>query len=92
MTADDCTFDVLIERDGDAWVTYVPALNNLSTFGDTRDQALVYTKEAIIGYMKALEREGLDLPNKQPDRQRPGCERVQLLVLEAEATWSSSRR
>jgi predicted RNase H-like HicB family nuclease len=44
-----------------AWVTYVPALGHLSTFGPTRDEALEHTREAIIGYLEAAEREGIEL-------------------------------
>jgi len=52
------------ERDPEAaaWVTYVPALDHLSTFGETRDEALENTREAILGYLEAAAREGLDVP------------------------------
>jgi predicted RNase H-like HicB family nuclease len=48
-------FKVLIEWDpaDDVWVTYVPKLNHLSTFGDSREEALQQTKEAILGYLEA---------------------------------------
>lgn len=57
-------FQVLLEWDSeaDAWVTYVPALNGLSTFGDTREEALANTQEAILGYLEAAEKEGIPLP------------------------------
>jgi predicted RNase H-like HicB family nuclease len=57
-------FKVLIEWDPDAeaWVTYVPALGHLSTYGDTREDALVHTREAIVGYLEAAEKEGLPIP------------------------------
>jgi predicted RNase H-like HicB family nuclease len=57
-------FKVLIERDREAaaWVTYVPALDYLSTFGDTRDEALENTREAILGYFEAAAKEGLEMP------------------------------
>ncbi len=53
-------FKVLLEWDPEsqAWVTYVPALDHLSTFGDTRDEALDNTREAILGYLEAAENEG----------------------------------
>ncbi len=58
-------FKVLIEWDSDdrVWVTYVPALNHLSTFGATRDDALENTTEAIIGYLEAAEKEGIAIPS-----------------------------
>jgi len=57
-------FQVLLEWDPGAvsWVTYVPALNNLSTFGDSREEALANTQEAILGYLEAAEKEGIPLP------------------------------
>ncbi|MDA8219512.1 MAG: type II toxin-antitoxin system HicB family antitoxin [Dehalococcoidales bacterium] len=58
-------FKVLVEfspAEG-VWVTYVPSLNHLSTFGQTREEALEETKEAILGYLEAAEKEGLPLPS-----------------------------
>ena len=52
---------MLIERDPDekVWVTYVPTLGQLSTYGDTRAEALEQTREAITGYLEAAARERL---------------------------------
>jgi predicted RNase H-like HicB family nuclease len=44
-----------------AWVTVVPALDHLSTFGSTHDEALAQTREAILGYLEAAEIEGIEL-------------------------------
>lgn len=57
-------FKVLVEWDADdrVWVTTVPALNFLSTYGDTRDDALSQTREAILGYLEAAEKEGIPVP------------------------------
>jgi predicted RNase H-like HicB family nuclease len=57
-------FQVLIEhdRDDDAWVTLVPALDWLSTYGRTRGEALANTSEAILGYLEAAAKEGLPVP------------------------------
>ena len=54
-------FQILLEwdSDDDVWVTYVPALDHLSSYGDTREEALRHTREAILGYLEAAEREGL---------------------------------
>ena len=43
---------VLIEWDATdkVWVTTVPALDGLSTYGDTSDEATVQTSETIAGY------------------------------------------
>ena len=57
-------FKVVLEWDsGDSlWVTYVPALNHLSTFGETREDALEQTREAILGYLETAADEGIQVP------------------------------
>jgi len=52
---------LIIEWDPDdrVWITYVPEIEYLSTFGETREQALEQTREAIIGYLEAAEKEGI---------------------------------
>lgn len=57
-------FKVLLEWDADeqVWVTYVPTLGQLSTYGNTRDEALEQTREAIVGYLEAAVKEGIPLP------------------------------
>ena len=54
-------YQVLLEWDPDeaVWVTHVPALDHLSTYGDTREQALENTREAILGYLEAADLEGI---------------------------------
>lgn len=56
-------FQVLVEHDPveNAWVTFVPALDHLSTFGPTRDEALANTREAILGYLEAAEKESISV-------------------------------
>ena len=58
------SFQVVLEWDPESrvWVTYVPTLNFLSTFGDTREEALANTREAILGYFEAAAQEGLAVP------------------------------
>ncbi len=57
-------FSVLLEWDSEdkVWVTYVPSLGHLSTYGETRDEALAQTREAIVGYLEAAAKEGLPVP------------------------------
>jgi len=57
-------YQVLLERDFEEglWVTFVPALNGLSTFGETKDEALANTREAILGYLEAAAKEGIPVP------------------------------
>jgi predicted RNase H-like HicB family nuclease len=49
------TYKILMQWDPDdqVWVTHVPALNYISTFGDSREETLENTKEAIVGYLEA---------------------------------------
>lgn len=57
-------FQVLLEWDpeDEVWVTYVPHLDFLSTFGDTREEALEHTREAILLYLEGLEEHELEIP------------------------------
>ena len=40
-------------------MSYVPDLNYLSTFGETREEAIDKTREAIAGYLEAAAKEGI---------------------------------
>ena len=57
-------FQVVLEWDAEesVWVSYVPALNHLSTYGATKDEALAETRQAILGYLEAAEKEHLEVP------------------------------
>lgn len=57
-------FKVLLEWDTDeeVWVTHVPTLGHLSTYGATREDALERTREAVIGYLEAASKEGIPVP------------------------------
>lgn len=46
---------MLLEWDPSAevWVTFVPSLDSLSTYGETREEALEQTREAILGHLEA---------------------------------------
>lgn len=63
------SFKTIIEFDLQerVWVTYVPALNHLSTFGETREEALEHTQEAILGYLEAARKEGIPVPGPEHD-------------------------
>ncbi len=58
-------YGVLLEWDPSArvWVTFVPSLDSLSTYGETREEALEQTREAILGYLEAAAKEGLAVPD-----------------------------
>ena len=57
-------FKVLLEWDEDdrVWVAYAPVLGDLSTYGDTREEAIDMAREAIAGYLEAAAKEGLPGP------------------------------
>lgn len=57
-------FQIVLEWDPTdrVWVSLVPALNDLSTFGETREEALDNTREAILGYLEAAAKEAIDVP------------------------------
>jgi predicted RNase H-like HicB family nuclease len=40
----------------------VPALNDPSTYGETREEAIECTREAILGYLEAAAKEGIAVP------------------------------
>jgi predicted RNase H-like HicB family nuclease len=44
------------------WVSHVPSLGGISTFGATKESALKQTREAIEGYLEAAVKEGLEIP------------------------------
>ena len=55
------------DAEDSVWVTYVPALNHLSTFGDTREEALAMTREAIEGYLAVAAEENIPVPDSDID-------------------------
>ncbi len=69
-------FQAILEWDADeqVWVTHVPALGHLSTYGDTREEALENTREAIIGYLEAARKEGLPVPENGVEIEMVGIE------------------
>ena len=58
MTAN---FQVIVEPEDGVFVTYVPALDFVSTHGATRDEALARTRELIVGYLEAARKEGIPI-------------------------------
>jgi len=57
-------YKVVLEFDPEeeCWVTFVPSLDDISTWGKSKEEALENTREAIAGYLEALNKEGLPLP------------------------------
>ena len=62
-------FTIVLEQDRDAgvWVSYVPALGQISTWGETRAEAIANTQEAILGYLEAAAQEGIPVPDEAGD-------------------------
>lgn len=58
-------FQVMLEWDPDekVWVSYVPTLDFLSTYGETKEEAITNTREAILGYIETAEKEALTVPS-----------------------------
>lgn len=58
-------FQVEIEWDPQdrVWVTYVPALGHLSTYGETREEALAQTRDAVLGYLEAAATSDTPVPD-----------------------------
>jgi predicted RNase H-like HicB family nuclease len=57
----------VVEWDDDdkVWVTHVPAVGGLSSYGDTREDALESTREAIVGYLEAAAKDGIPLATQR---------------------------
>jgi predicted RNase H-like HicB family nuclease len=49
------------------WVAECPSLPGCISQGKTRDEAIFNIKEAIQGYIKALEQDGLPVPPEHFD-------------------------
>ncbi len=60
------TYPIVIEEQDGEFVTYVPALDFASTYGDTREEALERTRELIIGYLETAEKDGIDVSPPVP--------------------------
>jgi predicted RNase H-like HicB family nuclease len=59
-------FQVEIEWDLEdrVWVTYVPALGHVSTYGETREEALAQTRDAVLGYLEAAASSDVPVPDE----------------------------
>jgi predicted RNase H-like HicB family nuclease len=49
------------------WVSYVPELDSLSTYGETREEVLEKTQEAVLGYLEAAAKEGILISTGSPE-------------------------
>ncbi len=54
---------VLLYKDEDeVWIVECPSLKGCVSQGKTREEALSNIREAILGYIAALEQDGLSVP------------------------------
>jgi predicted RNase H-like HicB family nuclease len=53
---------VIYPGEDNFWVAECPSLPGCISQGETREQAIANIKEAIRGYVKALEQDGLPVP------------------------------
>ena len=59
------TYRVIIEPDGKYFHAYAPALPGCHTFGKTIVEARKHIKEAIMGYIESLVKEGIVIPKDE---------------------------
>ena len=67
--ADGClerNFELSDTEEG-GYCVYVPALNGLATQGETLEEAREMAKEAIIGYLEALAKDGKPAPTEETE-------------------------
>lgn len=58
------------DRRAGAYVTYVPSLGNLSTFGETLEQAVEHTRDLLLTYIVSMDDDGLPLPFSKAEIRR----------------------
>ena len=60
---------VRMEHDAEdgAWVTYMPELNGISTFGEMQNQAIESTRDMIRAYLESVEDLQLPVPLGRDD-------------------------
>lgn len=58
----DLTVQIEWDDETQSWVTCIPELNGISTFGATQEEALQQTRDLVIGYLDSMEERGLQLP------------------------------
>lgn len=59
---------VLSPEDEGGFSVFVPELPSVATQGDTREEALAMAKEAIEGYLEAMQEDGLPIPRVERGR------------------------
>ena len=62
-------YKVVLEQDAieGGYTVTVPGLPGCITEGDSFEEAMSNAQEAIMGYLEALEKEGLPIPKEAPN-------------------------
>jgi predicted RNase H-like HicB family nuclease len=61
----DYRYTVIFEQDESGiWLAHVPALNGITTEGDSLDEAKQMVREAIIGYIESLQMRNQPVPTE----------------------------
>lgn len=59
----DCiTLRMEWDRDTGAWVTVIPELSGISTFGKTQQEALENTRDMVLAWLDSMEQLRLRIP------------------------------
>jgi predicted RNase H-like HicB family nuclease len=53
---------IIYKEQDNYWIVECPSLKGCNSQGKTKDEALANIKEAITGYIAALEEDGLPVP------------------------------
>jgi len=59
---EDITVMLNWDEETQNWVTRIPELNGISTFGKTQEEALNNTRELILGYLDSMQDLRLRVP------------------------------
>ena len=59
------TLKIIFECDAQehVWVSFVPEIGNISTYGDTLEEVVAHTREAVVGYLEAAAEHRLPVPH-----------------------------
>ena len=75
----ELSYTVLFDPDEDGgYVVTVPALPGLVTGADTLEEARRMAKDAIIGYLESLRKDGLPVPSDKPLALEPVKEQIRI--------------
>ena len=79
MKQEELTYTALFEpAEEGGYVVTVPALPGLVTQGETLEEAREMAKDAILGYLEALQKDGEPIPNDTPVELEPVKEQIRV--------------